>query len=394
MYKVRTYNAIAAVGLDRFDATHYDVAAEQDAPDAMLLRSHKLAVEELNPELRAIARAGAGVNNVPVDACSERGIVVFNTPGANANSVKELVITALLLASRDVFGGISYVRSLADISDDAELNRLVEAEKKKFKGQELIGKTLGVVGLGAIGSMVARAALDLGMKVIGYDPALSVEAAWRVPSQVGRQDNLPSLFSKADYVTLHVPLLPATEGMINAESLAAFKPGSILLNFARQPIVDAAALAEALASGQVGKYVADFPVPGLIDHERVMLTPHLGASTAEAEENCAVMAADQLMDFLETGSIRNSVNFPVVSMERSEGYRLAVANRNVPGMLGQMTSVLAERDINVIDLINKSRDDVAYNIIDMEQAPDDGLIQAICDIEGVINLRIINSVQS
>lgn len=391
MYKVRTYNAIAAVGLQRFDDARYSVSPEQDVPEAMLLRSHKLAVDELNPELRAIARAGAGVNNVPVEACSERGIVVFNTPGANANSVKELVVTALLLASRDVFGGISYVRSLANIDDDAELNRLVEAEKKRFKGQELIGKTLGVVGLGAIGSMVARAALDLGMKVIGYDPALSVEAAWRVPSQVGRQENLPSLFSKADYVTLHVPLLPATEGMINAESLAAFKPGSVLLNFARQPIVDADALASALASGQVGKYVADFPVPGLIDHERVMLTPHLGASTAEAEENCAVMAADQLMDFMETGSIRNSVNFPVVAMERSEGYRVAVANRNVPGMLGQMTSVLAERNINVIDLINKSRDDVAYNIIDMEQAPDSGLIDAICGIEGVINLRVISA---
>ena len=389
MYKVRTYNAIAAVGLERFDDQTYTVDADVSSPDAMLLRSHKLGVDELNEELRAIARAGAGTNNVPVTECSEKGIVVFNTPGANANSVKELVITALLLASRDVFGGISYVRTLAEIDDDAELNKLVEAEKKRFKGRELIGKTLGVVGLGAIGSMVARAALDLGMRVVGYDPALSVEAAWRVPAEVGRKDNLTSLFSQADYVTLHVPLLPATEGMINAEALAAFKPGSVLLNFARQPIVDEQALAKALADGQVGKYVADFPVPGLIDHERVMLTPHLGASTAEAEENCAVMAADQLMDFLETGSIRNSVNFPTIAMERTQGYRIAVTNRNVPGMLGQMTSVLAERDINVIDLINKSRDDVAYNLIDLEQAPDQGLLDAICGIEGVINLRVI-----
>ncbi len=389
MYKVRTYNAIAKIGLDRFDAEKYSVSAEEEQPDALLLRSHKLAVEELNSELRAIARAGAGVNNVPVDACTERGIVVFNTPGANANSVKELVLTALLLASRDVYGGISYVRSLAEISDEAELNKLVEAEKKRFKGSELVGKTLGVVGLGAIGSLVARAGLDLGMRVVGYDPALSVEAAWRVPAEVGRMENLPSLFSQADFVSLHVPLLPATEGMINAESLAAFKPGSVLLNFARQPIVDTAALGSALASGQVGKYVADFPVPGLIDHERVMLTPHLGASTAEAEENCAVMAADQLMDFLQSGSIRNSVNFPVLSADVSTGFRLAVANRNVPGMLGQMTSVLAERNINVIDLFNKSRDDVAYNLIDLEAAPDQGLIDAICGIEGVINVRQI-----
>jgi D-3-phosphoglycerate dehydrogenase len=226
--------------------------------------------------------------------------------------------------------------------------------------------------------------------VLGYDPALSVEAAWRIPADVERMENLPSLFAKADFVTLHVPLLPATEGMINQESLAAFKPGSVLLNFARQPIVDTPALAAALADGRVGKYIADFPVPGLIDHDSVMLTPHLGASTAEAEENCAVMAADQLMRFLETGSIRNSVNFPAVSLERVAGYRLAVTNRNVPGMLGQMTAVLAERNINVIDLFNKSRDDVAYNLIDLAEAPDQGLLDAICAIESVINVRVLS----
>ena len=389
MYKIKTYNAIAVAGLERFARDRYEVASEVQTPEAMLLRSHKLSGDDLNPELRAIARAGAGVNNVPVDVCSDRGIVVFNTPGANANSVKELVLTALLLASRDVFGGISYVRSLADISDEAELYRLVEAEKKRFKGRELIGKTLGVVGLGAIGSLVARAGLDMGMNVVGYDPALSVAAAWRVPAEVERMENLPALFARADYVTLHVPLLPATEGMINADSIASFKPGSVLLNFARQPIVDSDALKQALESGQVGKYVADFPVPGLIGHERVMLTPHLGASTDEAEENCAVMAADQLIHFLETGSITNSVNFPAVSLEPSEGFRVAVTNRNVPGMLGQMTSVLADRDINVIDLINKSRDDVAYNLIDLAEEPDAGLLQAICDIDSVINVRVL-----
>lgn len=390
MYKIKTYNAIAPIGLERFPADLYSVGAEVDTADAVLLRSHKLGVDELSSGLRAIARAGAGTNNVPVAQCSERGIVVFNTPGANANSVKELVLTGLLLASRDVFGGINYVRSLASVQDEGELNKLVEAEKKRFKGRELVGKTLGVVGLGAIGSMVARAALDLGMNVVGYDPALSVDAAWRIPAEVERMQNLPSLFAKADYVTLHVPLLPATEGLINEESLRAFKPGSVLLNFARQPIVDATALAAALESGQVARYVADFPVPGLLEHDRVLLTPHLGASTEEAEENCAVMAADQLRRFLESGSIVNSVNFPAVVSEAYEGYRLAVSNENVPGMLGQMTAVLAERNINVIDLVNKSRDGIAYNLIDLSEAPDQGLIDAIAQIESVINVRVID----
>jgi D-3-phosphoglycerate dehydrogenase len=388
-YSIKTYNAIAPIGLQRFEAGNYMVGADVEGADAMLLRSHKLAEEELTPGLRAIARAGAGVNNVPVDACSAAGIVVFNTPGANANSVKELVLSGLLLASRDVIGGVNYVRSLANVTDEAELNTLVEAEKKKFKGRELIGKTLGVVGLGAIGSMVARAALNLGMNVLGYDPALSVDAAWRLPSDVERMENLPSLFARADYVTLHVPQIPATQGMINAEALQAFKPGSVLLNFARQPIVDAAALKESLESDHLGRYVADFPVPGLIDHPRVMLTPHLGASTDEAEENCAVMAANQLIRFLENGSIVNSVNFPAVSLEAVDGYRVAISNHNVPGMLGQMTAVLGERNINVIDLINKSRDDLAYNLIDLSEAPDQGLLQAIRDIESVIDVRVI-----
>ena len=391
MHNIKTYNAIAPVGLARFSANHYNVGAEVEQPDAMLLRSHKLGVDELSPSLRAIARAGAGTNNVPVEKCSERGIVVFNTPGANANSVKELVLTGLLLASRDVLGGINYVRSLTAIQDEGELNTLVEGEKKRFKGRELVGKTLGVVGLGAIGSMVARAGLDLGMTVVGNDPALSVDAAWRIPAEVERMENLPALFAKADYVTLHVPLLPATEGMINDESLRAFKPGSVLLNFARQPIVDATALAHALENGQLARYVADFPVPGLLEHDKVMLTPHLGASTDEAEENCAVMAAEQLKRFLETGSIVNSVNFPAVASESHEGFRLAVSNVNVPGMLGQMTAVLAERNINVIDLINKSRDDIAYNLIDLSEAPDQGLIDAIAKIESVINVRVIET---
>jgi D-3-phosphoglycerate dehydrogenase len=374
-------------GLEKFSRDSYEVGSEIPDPHAVLLRSHKLETADLTLSLRAVARAGAGVNNVPVEACTDKGIVVFNTPGANANAVKELVLTALLLASRNVVGGIEFVRGLGGIDDEAELDRLVEAEKKRFKGRELLGKSLGVVGLGAIGSMVAKAALDLGMEVLGFDPAISVDAAWRLPSQVQRMENLPSLFSRADFVTLHVPLLPDTVGMINEDSLRSFRRGSVLLNFARQPIVDADSLGDALADGRIGLYVADFPVPGLADHPNVLLTPHLGASTEEAEENCAVMAAMQLVDFLETGNIRNSVNFPAVTLEPAGGYRLAVTNRNVPGALGNMTAVLASRGINVVDMINKSRGNVAYNLIDVADEPEQGLIDDICAIESVMNVR-------
>ncbi len=387
MYKIKTFNHIAVRGLERFSLDAYEVGSEISDPHAILLRSHKLDDASLTASVRAVARAGAGVNNISVDAATERGVVVFNTPGANANAVKELVLAALLLASRDLVGGIQYVRGLTGVDDESELNRLVEGEKKRFKGRELYGKSLGVVGLGAIGSLVARAALDLGMDVLGYDPAISVDAAWRLPSEVQRMENLPSLFSRADYVTLHVPLLDETRGMINEASLRSFRPGSVLLNFARQPIVDAAALADALGDGRIRLYVADFPVPGLTDHQNVLLTPHLSASTEEAEENCAVMAANQLVNFLETGNIANSVNFPAVNLEPAGGYRLAVTNRNVPGMLGQMTAVLAERGINVVDMLNKSRGDVAYNLIDVGDEPEQDLIDDICAIESVMNVR-------
>ena len=280
------------------------------------------------------------------------------------------------------------------MGDDASLDALVEAEKKRFKGRELFGKALGVVGLGAIGSLVARAALDLGMEVLGYDPAISVEAAWRLPSEVKRMENLPSLFARSDYVTLHVPLLPETEGLIGRESFRSFRRGAVLLNFAREPIVDRQALGEALGDGTLAHYIADFPVPGLTDHPRVRFTPHLGASTEEAEENCAVMAANQLTSFLETGNITNSVNFPSVALELSEGYRLAVANLNVPGMLGQMTSVLARRRINVVDMINKSRGGVAYNLLDLQDAPTPGLIEELAAIDTVINVRVLNGLDN
>ncbi len=388
MYKVRTFNRIALRGLERFPLDGFEVATEIADPHAILLRSHVLTADHVTPNLRAVARAGAGVNNVPVDLYTQRGIVVFNTPGANANSVKELVLAALLLSARDVLGGIRYVESVANVADGAEMNSLVEAEKKRFQGEEIYGKTLGVVGLGAIGALVAEAGLRLGMNVVGYDPAISVDAAWRLPSDVRRMENLPTLFARSDYVTLHVPLLAETRGMINEESLKNFRPGAVLLNFARQEIVDETALVGALGSGRLARYFSDFPSPTLAGLANVSATPHLGASTAEAEENCAVMAADQLIDFLRNGNIRNSVNFPTVTLERTAGTRLAVANRNVPKMLGQIMSVLANRNINVIDMINKSRGDVAYNLIDVAAPVPAELLAEITRIGSVMNVRV------
>lgn len=387
MYKVRTFNQIALSGLERFPRDRYEVGSEVPDPDALLLRSELLGAEHLTPRLRAVARAGAGFNNIPVGLYTEHGVVVFNTPGANANSVKELVLAALLLASRDVFGGIEFVRSLGTSHDAQSLHTLVEGEKKRFKGQELFGKTLGVVGLGAIGSLVAQQGLYLGMDVLGYDPAISVDAAWRLPSAVTRMENLHSLFARSDFVTLHVPLLDSTRGLVNTDSLKSFRHGSVLLNFAREEIVEPRAVAEALGEGRLRGYVADFPTPELTGMGNVWFTPHLGASTAEAEENCAVMAASQLIDFLENGNIRNAVNFPSVTLERNDGHRIAVTNRNVPKMLGQVMSVLANREINVVDMINKSLDDVAYNLIDIGVPPDDALLREIDAIDSVINVR-------
>lgn len=390
MLKIKTHNQIALAGLERLPRDRYEIGTEIAEPDALLLRSYQLPAAELKPSIRAIARAGAGVNNVPVAEATARGVVVFNTPGANANSVKELVLASLLFAARDLFGGMRYVESLAGEADEAALNGQVEAQKKQFRGSEIKGKTLGVLGLGAIGSKVARAALDLGMEVIGFDPAISVDAAWRLPSEVQRVENMQSLFGRSDYVTLHVPLLDATRGMINATTLASFKPGAVLLNFARQPIVDSDALGVALDAGQLSMYVADFPVPGLTGHDRVRLLPHLGASTVEAEENCAIMAADFLRAFLEDGNILHSVNFPRVKLDRSENYRLALTNHNVPKTLGNITSVLADRNINVVDMLNQSRDEIAYNLIDISAAPDEDLIKALVDVDSVMNVRVFD----
>lgn len=390
MFKIRTFNNISEKGLSKFPAEYYELGSEVSAPHAMLLRSHKLTPDDVNPELLAVGRAGAGVNNIPVEDYTEKGVVVFNTPGANANAVKELVMAGLVLSRRGIIPGIEYVDSLTGYTDKAELDKEVEAAKKQYKGSELKGKTLGVLGLGAIGSMVAEMGLDMGMEVIGYDPALSVDAAWRLSANVGKMDSMAALFARSDIVSLHVPALDATKGMIDAEALGSFKQGAVLLNFAREEIVNTDDIAAALDSGRISQYISDFPTPKLIGKPGVISTPHLGASTEEAEENCAMMVADQVIDFLENGNIKNSVNFPSVFMERTEGYRIGLANRNVPRILGSVLSILANRNLNVIDMINKSRSDIAYNLIDVEGEPEDDLIQEIAGIEGVINVRVFN----
>jgi len=387
--QILTLNQISLKGLDRFPRDQYEIASEFTKPDAILLRSYKLLAEDIPPSVLAIARAGAGVNNIPVAACTARGIPVFNTPGANANAVKELVAIGLLLGSRGVIEGIDYVKTLASIQDGSELNKTLEAQKKQFKGSELVGKSLGVVGLGAIGSLVAEMALTLGMEVVGFDPALSVEAAWRLSSQVRRAETLSALFARCDYVSLHLPVLDSTRGLINAELLRVMRPGSCLLNFARQEIVDQAGLLQALDNGILRKYIADFPTPELIGRRDVILMPHIGASTDEAEDNCAIMAADQLRDFLENGSIVNSVNFPTLQLDRVSGCRLSVANENVPKILGSVLSILADENINVIDMLNKSRDEVAYNLIDISTQPRTETLTKMRKLDGVINVRLI-----
>lgn len=389
MKKIRTYNTIASKGLERFSRDRYEVSSEISQPDAFILRSQKLHDEVIPESTLAIARAGAGTNNVPVEKCSELGVVVFNTPGANANAVKELVLTGLLLSSRGVRQGIEFVQGISPDMPANELSKYLEAEKKRFKGSEIAGKTLGIVGLGAIGSMVANMALALGMNVVGYDPALSIEAAWRLSSDVEKMDNLASLLSRSDFVSLHVPAIEATHHMISTESLKSARKGLCLLNFAREEIVDTDAVIEALDAGKLSRYVTDFPTTSLLGREDALLMPHIGASTGEAEENCAVMAADQLIDFLENGNIRNSVNFPAAQMQRTGGSRITLSNENVAGVLGHVLSVLADASINVIDMLNKSRGNLAYNILDVEQTPSDEVLAKLRDVAHVINVRAI-----
>ncbi|PCJ58591.1 MAG: 3-phosphoglycerate dehydrogenase [Planctomycetota bacterium] len=389
MKKIKTYNTIATIGLEKFSRDHYEVASEIIRPDAIMLRSQNLYDEVIPESTLAIARAGAGTNNVPVEECSKKGIVVFNTPGANANAVKELVLSALLLSSRGIREGIEFAQNIASDMPASDLSKYIEAEKKRFKGCEIAGKTLGVMGLGAIGSMVANMALALGMKVVGYDPALSVEAAWRLSSKVEKMENLSSLLSQSDFVSLHVPAIVATHHLINKESLASAKQGLCLLNFAREEIVNTDAVIVALNSGLLSRYVTDFPTTNLLGRKDVILMPHIGASTREAEENCAVMAGEQLVAFLENGEISNSVNFPTAKMQRTTGYRITFCNENVSGVLGNVLSILATEKINVIVMLNNSRENVAYNILDLEQEPSVALIDKLRQVDNVINVRVL-----
>ncbi len=389
MFKIRTYNQISVKGLDRFARDRYEVGGDIGHPDAFLLRSHKLQGVEVPPSLLAVARAGAGVNNVPVAEYGKRGIVAFNTPGANANAVKELVMAGMLLATRGILPGMAYVSTLGAMKDADAMSALLEKEKARFAGGELKGKTLGIVGLGAIGGMVAEMALGMGMQVVGFDPALSIDAAWRLSNEVKRMENLQSLLARADYVSLHVPAMDATKHLINDAALALTKPGAVLLNFARESIVDSVAVVRSLDAGRLRAYVCDFPEPALIGHAKVIATPHIGASTEESEENCAVMAADQIIDYLENGNIVNSVNYPAISMSRAPGTsRITFANDNVSGVLGHVLSVLADKQVNVVDMVNKSRGELAFNLIDIQgAAPSADVIAAIAAVSHVIRVR-------
>jgi D-3-phosphoglycerate dehydrogenase / 2-oxoglutarate reductase len=382
-------NKVSETGLARLPADRFAVDEAAENPDALLVRSADLHQEAFGDRLKAVARAGAGVNNIPIDRCSEQGIVVFNTPGANANSVKELVIAGLLLSARRIHEGIGWVRQNAAATD---LGKLVEKEKKRFAGTEITGKTLGVVGLGAIGVMVANAAEALGMKVIGYDPYISVESAWGLSRSVERAASLDRLLTASDYITVHIPLNKDTRGMIGAAELAVMKPGVRILNFARDGLIDEQTLHDALESGRVSRYVTDFPTPLVAGHENVIPVPHLGASTDEAEENCAIMAADQLRVFLEHGNIRNSVNFPDCALDPAGHQRILVANRNIPAMVGQMTTILANHSINILDLLNRHRGSLAYNIIDIEGNVTAEAVEQLRAIDGVICVRTIKPV--
>jgi D-3-phosphoglycerate dehydrogenase len=389
MYKILKLNQISAKGLALFPLDRYEIASEMTQPDAILVRSQVIKPEEISDSIKAIARAGAGVNNIPVDFCTERGIPVFNTPGANANAVKELVLVALVLSSRGVVEGIQFVNTLSTLTDMAEIKTLMEKEKKKFVGHELAGKTLGVVGLGAIGSLVAEMGLKLGMSVVGYDPELSVDAAWRISNQTQKVENLRSLLAKSDYVTLHLPVLETTRNMINQETIKYFKPGARLINYSRGEIVETAAVIAALDSKILLRYATDFPAPGLIGRKDVIITPHIGASTEEAEDACAIMAGEQIIDFLEHGNIKNSVNFPPSHLDRTSEYRIALSNKNVPGMLRKILSIFADRNINVSEMHSKSRGEIMYTLIDIETPPPQDLQSALESVEGVINVRMV-----
>ena len=386
-YRILTLNQISSQGLHRFPATRYTVGKAVENPDAILVRSHDLHAMAIPASVRAIGRAGAGTNNIPVAEMSRRGIPVFNAPGANANAVRELVLAALLLSARNVIPALNYVAGLDAAAPDLE--RQVEDGKKQFAGVELPQRTLGIVGLGAIGSLVADTAIKLGMKVTGFDPEITVDAAWRLPATVRRANSIEELLKQADFVTLHLPLLPATRGLIDEPRLALMKPGAVLLNFARDALVDDVAVVAALRARRLKYYLCDFPGPALLHEPGVVALPHLGASTAEAEENCAVMVVDQVREYLENGSIANAVNFPNVEMPRESPYRLAIANANVPNMLGQISTAMAHAGLNIHNMVNKSRGEMAYTLVDVDSPIQPATIAAIAAIVGVLSVRAI-----
>ncbi len=384
-FRVLTLNNIAKIGLQRLPAGQYEVGGKIGDPDAILVRSQEMHAMEIAANVKAIARAGAGTNNIPVKQMSARGAPVFNAPGANANAVKELVITGMLLAARNLVPAIRFVDGLS--GDDESLHKLVEDGKKHFAGVELPNRTLGVIGLGKVGSLVADAAIKLGMNVLGYDPHITVDAAWSLPAQVKKANSVEEVLKAADFVTLHVPLLDATRNLISAERLNLCKDGVILLNFARDGIVNIDAVLAGLAGRKVGSYVCDFPAQKLIGKAGVVALPHLGASTGEAEDNCAIMVVDQLREYLEHGNIQNAVNFPDVSMSRESPFRVGIANSNVPNMLGQISTAMADAGLNIHNMVNKSKGEMAYTLVDVDSAVSDAVVARISAIKGVLAVR-------
>ena len=389
MYTYKIFNNIADDGISILENNEF--RTDEIDPDSLLLRSQVLTEDDFNDSLKCIGRAGAGTNNIPIHEATEKGVVVFNTPGANANAVKELVVCGMLLASRGIIQGSAYAKTLSG-QDTSELNKSMEAQKKNFKGSELKGKTLGIVGLGAIGSLLAQTAEIMGMKIIGYDPHISIDAAWRLPKEVEKAETLEYLLSNSDYISLHVPLIDATKNMISKETLKHFKQGSKLINLSRGGIVNNEDIIEALDSNKISTFVTDFPTPELVERssklQDVILLPHLGASTKEAEVNCAVMAADQVSNFLNNGTIINSVNFPSIRLGRTAQYRLVIVNKNEPGMIGKITDEIGFKNINIADMTHKSRDSIGINLIDLENEPSEELISNIKNIDHVLSVRL------
>lgn len=387
MYKIQTLNNISPIGLAKLPTSDYQISDDQPNPDAIILRSFKMHEMAIPSSLKAVGRAGAGVNNIPLEKMTTAGVPVFNAPGANANAVKELVIASLFIAARNISEAIKYTENLQ--GDDAELSKLVEAGKKKYGGFELPGRTIGVVGLGAIGRMVANTCIDLGMKVVGFDPGLTVDGAWQLSSQISRANSVDEMLGSVDFLTVHVPLIEATRDLINADNVKKMKSTAVVINLARGGITNDGAICDAIDAGKLGCYVTDFPNNRTKKTPQVIGLPHLGASTGEAEDNCAVMVAEQIKAYLETGNIINSVNFPNVSMPQGTPYRLVVCNANVPNMVGQVSTIMADANLNIHDMINQSRDDIAYTIVDSDSEIPQSVVDTIRSLDGVMIARSI-----